>query len=343
MKKIRFGVGLFPSQPVQEMVGLAKLAEDLGFDNVWIGDSQMLFRDAYLNFGPIAQATGRVTLGNGVTNPITRNIAVTAGAMLTLDELSKGRAVLGIGTGDSSLETVGLKPAKLAELEQKIQVFRDLTAGKEVDFGGGVKSHLHFASQGRPPIPVYIAASGPKILKLSGKIADGSIVLAGLAPEYLNAALDAIAAGAAEIGRELKWNTPANQGGFEAVCWTPCSIQADGQAAREAVKTHVARVLKRPLPFELNEADKIIQKKIYEHYDYAEHLQAGSEHGNLVPDYMVEKFAIAGNAGECREQVLRLMQSERVGQIAIIPHTHNPADRAKVLQAFASEVIHKVQ
>ncbi len=342
MNKIRFGVGLFPTQSPREMVDLAQLAENLGFDNVWVGDSQMIWREAYVNFGAMGAATKRVVLGSGVTNPITRNIAVTASAMLTLSELTGGRAALGIGTGDSSLETLGLKPSRLAELELKIQQFRGLVAGEEVEIEAGFKSHITFAGKGQH-IPVYIGASGPKILKLSGKIADGTIVLAGIDSYYLNAALDTIAQGAAEAGRDLQWDAPGQQGGFEAVCWTPCSIQADGKAAREAVKSHVSRVLKRPLPFELTEADKVVQKKIYEHYDYFEHMVAGTEHGSVVPDEMVQKFAIAGTAEECREQVKKMLETRRLGQIAIIPHTINPADRAQVIRTFAEEVIHKLR
>ncbi len=342
MKKMRFGVGLFPTQSPKEMVELAKLAEDLGFDNVWVGDSQMIWREAYVNFGAIGASTKRVVLGNGVTNPITRNMAVTASAMLTLSELTGGRAVLGIGTGDSSLETLGLKPAKLAELELKVQQFRGLVAGEEVELESGFKSHITWATKGQH-IPVYVAASGPKILKLSGKIADGTIVLAGIDSHYLGAALDTIAQGAEEAGRTLQWDVPTSQGGFEAVCWTPCSLNEDGTAARNAVKAHVSRVLKRPLPFELTEEDKAVQKEIYAHYDYFEHMVAGTGHGSVVPEAMVEKFAIAGTPEEAREQVKRLMQTDRLSQIAIIPHTINPADRAKVIRTFAEQIIHKVQ
>jgi 5,10-methylenetetrahydromethanopterin reductase len=342
MKKIRFGVGLFPTQSPKEMVELARLAENLGFDNVWIGDSQMIWREAYVNFGAMGVSTERVVFGNGVTNPITRNIAVTASAMVTLSELTGGRTVLGIGTGDSSLETLGLKPAKLAELELKVRQFRGLVAGEEVEIEPGFKSHITWATKGQR-IPVYVAASGPKILKLAGKIADGSIVLTGVDPGYLGAALDMIAQGAAEANRSLQWDVPTAEGGFEAVCWTPCSLNEDGTAARNAVKAHVSRVLKRPLPFELTEEDKAVQKEIYAHYDYFEHMVAGTGHGSIVPDSMVEKFAIAGTPSEAREQVKRLMQTDRLGQIAIIPHTINPADRAQVIKTFAEEVIHKVQ
>ncbi len=324
------------------MVELAKLAEDLGFDNIWVGDSQMIWREAYLNFGAMGISTSRAILGNGVTNPTTRNIAVTASGMITLSELTGERAVLGIGMGDSSLETLGLKPAKLAELEEKIQLFRGLVAGEEVEIEKGFKSRITFAHPGQK-IPVYIGASGPKILKLSGKIADGTIVLVGTHPAYLDAALDKIEEGALESGRTLQWEVPAAGGGFEAVCWTPCSIQEDGKAAREAVKSHVSRVLKRALPFELTEEDKAVQKKVYEHYDYFEHMVAGTGHGSVVPDEMVEKFAIAGTPSECRDQVKRLVQTGRLGQIAIIPHTVNPADRAQVIRTFAEQIIHQVQ
>src|SRR5215213_7180886 len=121
---VMLSLGLFPIESPQRIVHLTKLAEDLGYTCALIGDSQMIWREAYVILGAIAMATTRITLATGVTNPITRDPSVVAAGMVTLHELMGGRTVLGIGTGDSSVETLGKKPARLAALEQAISLIR---------------------------------------------------------------------------------------------------------------------------------------------------------------------------------------------------------------------------
>src|SRR5919199_4378252 len=255
---VTFGLGLFPTESPRRMVELTRLAEDLGFACVYIGDSQMIWREAYVILGAAAMATSRVTLATGVTNPVTRDPTVVAAGMATLHELMGGRTLLGIGTGDSSVETLGKKPARLAALEQAVQTIRGLIAGETVPHQ---ESHadvrLTYAQAGTR-VPIYIAVSSPRIHRLAGKIADGAIVLVGVDPHFLSASRRELEAGAAEAGRDLHGE------GFRLVCWTPCSIQEDGKAARAAVKAHVARVLKRPLPFEMGAEEMEIVRKIRE-------------------------------------------------------------------------------
>src|SRR5262245_18164727 len=111
-----FHIGVLPNRPVAEIAALALDAEELGYDGIWIADSQSVFRDGYLALAASALQTSRMVLATGVTNPVTRHPATIAGAVATLDELSGGRAVLGIGVGESAVRTVGLRPARLARL-----------------------------------------------------------------------------------------------------------------------------------------------------------------------------------------------------------------------------------
>ena len=143
------------------------------------------------------------------------------------------------------------------------------------------------------PVPIYIAGSGPRILRLAGKIADGVIMLAGVAPAFIRGAIREVREGARLVGRDLE------RDGFKYVLWTPCSINEDGGAARSAVKAHVARVLKRPLPFSLNKEDEAAVREIYAQYEYYQHMAVGTRHGELVPDALVNEFAIAGTVDEC--------------------------------------------
>lgn len=332
MAAVASGVAIFPSEGPQQMLEMVRLAEALGYNYLWFGDSQVIWRECYVLMGGAAVQTKRAILGTAVTNPVTRDLTVTASVFATLSELTGGRVALGMGAGDSSLETLGKRPATLARLEEAIRILRGLLAGERVGYEGG---EIHMDWVKIPKVPIFIGASGPRILSLSGKVADGTIILVGIAPEYLQGAFARIQEGAQEAGRDLQAE------GFKYVCWVPCAIEADGKVARDSVKAHVARILKRPLPFELSEEDKAVQKQIYEHYEYYQHLVAGTKHGELVPDRLVSKFAIAGTVAECREQV-RQLKATGIHQIAIIPHTLNPADRLRVVRTFAEEVMAKL-
>ena len=329
MAGLEFGLGLFPTEPPRRIVETVQMAEELGYSHVWVGDSQVIWREAYVNLGAAAVATSRVTLGSGVTNPLTRHVTVTASALATLAELTSGRVVLGIGLGDSSVETVGGRPATLATLREYVQQVRALATGASVRMSD---ADVHIDWAGGARVPVFIGASGPNLLRLAGEVADGAIILAGTAPEYLSAAMEVVREGGRAAGRDLAAE------GFRFVCWTPCAISQDGAAAREFVKAHVARVLKRPLPFDLLPEDQEVVERIYRDYEYYQHMVVGSQHGELVPDHLVPRFAVAGTPEECREQV-RALVGTGVHQLAIVPHTPDPADRRSVIRSFAEDVM----
>lgn len=329
---VALGLGLFPTEDPRRIVSLVKLAEELGYTCCYIGDSQMIWREAYVILGAAAMATSRITLASGVTNPITRDPSVLAAAWETLHELTGGRVLFGAGMGDSSLETLGKRPATLAQLERAILMVRRLIAGETVEHpDSGASVHITYTRQGTR-VPIYIGVSSPKITRLAGKVADGAIMLVGVDPEFMQASRRQMEAGAAEAGRDLR------KDGFRVVCWVPCSIQEDGRAARSAVKAHVARILKRPLPFQLDPATQEVVRRIYEHYEYYEHMVAGTAHGELVPDDLVEKFAIAGTPAEAREQMERVAATNLVDEIAIIPHTQDPADRERIIRQVGEMV-----
>jgi 5,10-methylenetetrahydromethanopterin reductase len=329
---VKIGVGLFPIEPLPRMVSLIKLAEDLGFSCAYLGDSQMIWRDPYVILGAAAAQTQRITLATGVTNPVTRELGVTASAWVTLREVVGDRLLIGAGIGDSSLETIGKKPATLATLERWAAALRGLVAGETVAHPEtNAPVRLTYANPGAR-VPFYLAVSSPKIHRLAGKIADGAIVLVGTDRRFLEGSRRELEAGAAEAGRDLKAD------GFRVVCWTPCSIQDDGRAARRAVKAHVARVLKRKLPFELDAATMEIARKIRENYEYYEHMVVGTAHGEVVPDELVESFAIAGTPKEAREQFERLAATGLVDEIAIIPHTPDPAERERIIRVVGEMI-----
>jgi len=118
---VSFHVGIVPNQPLEEFLNWVPFAEELGFEGVWVADSQSVFRDAFIALTLFASHTEKMKLATGVTNPVTRHPAVLANSFATLDEISGGRAVLGIGVGESAVQTLGLKPAGLKRLRAALE------------------------------------------------------------------------------------------------------------------------------------------------------------------------------------------------------------------------------
>jgi 5,10-methylenetetrahydromethanopterin reductase len=174
---MRFGLRIPPCRPADEVARCVADAERAGFEIAWLPDSQFLWRDVWACTALAAARTERIVVGTCVTNLETRHASVTAAAAVTLEELAPGRTILGLGSGDSAVKTLGKRPTRLAELRDGVELVRRLMRGETVRFDDR-EMRLH-ASLATPP-PVYLAANGPKALALAGEIADGVITVAGL-------------------------------------------------------------------------------------------------------------------------------------------------------------------
>jgi 5,10-methylenetetrahydromethanopterin reductase len=320
------GVGLFPTESVLRIRELTHLAESLGYTHAWFGDSQNIWREAYVTLGAAAVGTSRIILGSGVTNAVTRHPSVVASAWATLSEMTEGRVVCGIGAGDSSLRTMGMKPMTLLDLEQAVNDLRAAWRGESVpERSGGSAYHLEYVS-GPRDIPLYIAASAPRILQLAGRIADGVVLLVGTDRRFIDGALAAIGKGAEEAGRSKE--------DVHVVLWTPTAIDQDERRAYDLVRAHVARVIIRPLPAPLDSAKLAAIEEVRAAYDYYQHMHTQAHHGDLVTDDLVDLFALAGSPEACRSRVKDLKASG-VDQIAIVPFVSLGGDRAATIETFA--------
>ena len=180
---MRIGLRVPPCLPVPQLAGFAARAEQAGIDEVWFPDSQLLWRDVFPVATAALAATSRITVGTAVTNVATRHPSVVASAARTVAEVAPGRFVLGVGVGNSSVLPIGLPPSTGAALRTGVQEIRDLLDGKDVEFAGTVAR-----LRDPVPVPIHVAASGPRNLRLAGEIADGVILLSGVAPAPLAAA-----------------------------------------------------------------------------------------------------------------------------------------------------------
>ncbi len=173
-------------------------AEALGWDYAFVPDSQLRRHDTYVLLAFAAQATRRIRLGPLLTNPVTRHPTVTASSIATVDEVAEGRAILGLGIGDTAVRLAGLRPARVATMEAAVRTVRALLQGEVVDLGAARPSRLPHPR----PVPVWMAAAGPRALAAAGRTADGVFLRVGTHPANLRAAVEAVRAGASDAGRD---------------------------------------------------------------------------------------------------------------------------------------------
>ena len=284
---------------------LCREAENLGFEWVGVADSQSVFHELYVALTLAATSTSRVRVGPLVTNPLTRHLVVTASAIASIDALSRGRAVLGIGSGDSAIFTLGAPPATLAGLEDAILTLGRLTGGDVVERRERTwRVHRTFRR-----VPVYLAAEGPRTLELAGRVADGVIVGLGLTPDVVERSLAAIERGARAAGRRLAdldvwWFAKTNVADTRATAIAPITM------ALAASANHAFRFTLegKGVPVDLHEPIRGLQRE----YDAHQHEIAGAHNAALtdrwgLTDFLVDRFAIAGTPDECVAQIRRAM------------------------------------
>ncbi len=196
-----FGIRIPPCASLEDTVRCVQRAEDAGYGTVWVPDSQFLFRDPWMALGASALVTEHIRLAIGVTNLRTRHPSVTASAMQTLEEAAPGRTTIGLGTGDSSVKNLGWSASRLTDVEAGILELRRLSLGQTVTYDDW-SMRLRDAT-GRVP-PLFLAATGPRALRLAGRVADGVLMMAGVTPSLVGRALQHVEEGLAEAGRSRR-------------------------------------------------------------------------------------------------------------------------------------------
>jgi 5,10-methylenetetrahydromethanopterin reductase len=324
-----FGVELHEYLDARTVLAEVRLAEHLGYDAVWLGDSQLIWRELYVLLGAAAATTARVILGTGVTNPITRHASVTASALVTLDELARGRIIAGFGSGDSAVAVIGARRAPLEALERTIQDVRALAEGREVA-SQAANMRMTFGGPGKCP-PIVIGASGPRMLELAGRIGDGVIITRqARTGTTLTAMLDRVQDGRRQGG-------PVERP-FRTCLSAPVAVHPDRTPAIHAVRPHVASTLRARIHWQLPPAAADARARITAAYDMYQHMDPEATHAALVPDDVVTDFAIAGTAGECIRQTLDLFAAG-IDEITIRPYGIHGGARAATMQRFAEDVM----
>ncbi len=343
---MRFSVMIWPhsGETVEPVVRLANAAEEGGFDAVYVGDSQMIWNDVWICLAACALATSRVLLGPGVTNTITRHPAVTANAVMTLNMLSRGRAILGIGAGDSAVRTAGLSPARLSVLRERVGFIRALLRGEEVqalpwegarEGTWGQEQRVRLAgADAWGSVPIQIAVMSPRSAAVAAQISDGVIVDGHMGGNFegARATAEAVAEGCRRAGKDLS--------SVRVIAALDAAVDDDRARALDKVRPTAARnIARKPwLPKTLGEEHADVVKAVSEAYRFYEHLDLTAKHKGLIPDEVAMKCCIAGTPEDCVAKA-RELRSAGVTDIAIFVTTQDEAYSWQTIGRFAREVI----
>ena len=311
-------MNLIPESPVAQMVELARTAEGLGFERCWIYDEGLATRDVYVTMAAIAGATDTLRIGPGITNPYTRHVATTAAAVASVDELSGGRAFLGIGAGGSlTLDPLGLARTRpLAAVGGAIDACRALFAGGPVDVDtpqltlSGAR-----LGYGRPDTEIWLAGRGPRMLALGGAKCDGVMLDFIHKPDLAHTV--ALVRQAAPRGSrpQISYST----------------MVVTDQAAMATTKQHMT--------YRLVDSPASVRKAIGLSDDEADRIRAAMGDGlaaaaEHVREEWVLPFVISGSVESCADELERLTRTHEVDEflLPVFDPESGPALMATVAQ-----------
>ena len=280
------------------IIACARCAEESGVESVWMPEAWG--RDAFLALAAIAQVTDRVKLGTGIVNVYSRSPATLAMGAATLDELSKGRAILGLGSsGPGVVERWhGMRYERpLTRVRETVGIIRLALSGAQTDYQGSffhVSDFKLAMDHTNRTIPIYLAALGPKMLRLAGEVADG-VLLYLCSPPLIPKAIEEARKGANEAGRSLE--------NFDVAALLPAAVSENRSEARSVVARALAYYVGgmgtyyRRLISESGFAAEA--SKISEAWQRGDRLSATT----AVTDQIIDSFAVAGSPDDCRRRL----------------------------------------
>jgi alkanesulfonate monooxygenase SsuD/methylene tetrahydromethanopterin reductase-like flavin-dependent oxidoreductase (luciferase family) len=301
---MRLGVQFKPEDPA-EFVASVQAAEDAGFDCAYVVDGQLLWRDIYVHMGYALASTRRIMVASAVTNPYTRHYTVTANAHASLAEIYPERVMLGIGRGDNAVRTLGLEPVATATLGEVVPRIRALLAGETVTAEG-----LELRSEWNrgTAVPILMAGTGPRNLRLAGRLADVVMIQVGVNPISCKWAIDHIRAGAEAAGRNPDEVRVVVHGAL-SICDREGLAEAHRQSVWEAelISIHVANVAKASKNHGMPEPLLRLAELRRADYDYAHHLDATVGRPEYT-DEVIEDCSIIGSPEHVVEQLAALAE-----------------------------------
>lgn len=335
---------------------VAESCEAAGWSGFAVVDSQNLSGDPYVALALAATATSRIGLATGVTNPYTRHPAATASSIGSVQAVSKGRAVLGIGRGDSALAHLGLAPAPVALFASYLRRLQGYLRGDDVPFAEAAAGADDVASvdalglgdqptasriewlRKLPKVPVDVAATGPKVIELAAVVADRITFALGADVERL------------QWGMELARSARAAAGGDPATlsfgAYVNVAVHDDVTVARRLVAGGLSTLARfnvmhgRTAGPHAAGAEEVL-RELHERYDMNHHTQSGSVQSQVLTDDFVDRYAVVGPAAGAVAR-LRTLAALGIDRFVVMGAGRAPGldDEARVAQTLlAAEVV----
>ncbi|MCC6195826.1 MAG: LLM class flavin-dependent oxidoreductase [Burkholderiales bacterium] len=329
-QRISFGITFLPTDPPNAFNELTSYVDGAGFDYLWLADASLYGRYVYSYLTLSALNTRHVKIGPNCTHPLTRNPAVSFNAMATIDELSMGRAIMNVGAGGGTVKELGHAAAKMKAIREMIEQGRALMTGEPVDYSSETlvlkNARLRFLA--RNDMPIYMTASGPKMLEMAGELCDGVIYMAGTDPRCIEAAQTDIARGAAAAGRSL-----AN---IDRACCVFGNLGEDRDKARAHCRSIAAwMVTTQPRYAELAGIPAGPIEAVRDAFSGSAHGPEARKAAALVTDQMIDAFTLAGDPSDFIRGIERIAEYG-VRHVEFFPEGGN---NLEMTQLFAKRVI----
>ncbi len=302
----------------------ARVAQDLeaaGWDGLLVVDSQNLSGDPYVALALAGAATSRIGLGTGVTNNVTRHASVTACSITSVDRVSNGRAVLGIGRGDSALAHLGRAPSRLGPFERYLRHLQTYLRGEAVPFDdidlptdlappmseleladAPPASRIDWIAQGRK-VPVEVAASGPRVIAIAALHADRVMFALGADEERI--------AWGIGVAKQARAKAGLDPDGVKFGAYINCGCHTDVDKARGLVRgglTTFARfsVMHGKASGPVSDGDRAVLHDLRNSYDMKAHTRGDSRQAGTLTAPFIDRFAVVGTPDQCIARLLGL-------------------------------------
>jgi 5,10-methylenetetrahydromethanopterin reductase len=291
------------AHPIPDGIRYVQHAEERGFEAVWQAESRLV-REATVPMAAFAATTERIKIGSGVVNCWTRNVGLMAATFVTLDDLAPGRVMLGIGAWWEPLATkVGVRRERpLASMREYIETVRRLIAMENVSFHGDfvdvddIEIDIVHGDRSARNIPIYLGATGMKMMELAGEIADGVLLNYLVGPAYNASAMEHLAAGAARTGRTVD--------AIDRPQLVVCSLDEDRDAALDRARELVTQYLgQQPHIGKASGVDQSLLDDIANVLTWPASPEEIRKAMALVPDEVVQMITASGTPDECRAKV----------------------------------------
>lgn len=337
----------------------ARRAEARGWDGMSFVDSQNLSGDVYVAMTTAATATERLLVSTGVTNPVTRHPAVTAGAVASVQSVSRGRAVLAIGRGDSALAHLGRAPARVGDFERYLVAVQaylrgDAIAFEELGFGEAVAppvdelelaatagtSSIAWLPSRHPKVPVEVAATGPRVIAAAARHADRVLFALGADPERVRWGIG--------IARQARRDAGLDPDGVAFGAFANVICLPDLPTARDLARGGLSTfarfsVMHGEIVGPVSGEQAEIMHRLHDDYDMRSHTRGDSAQAGILSDEFVDSYAIVGPPDLCVER-LRALASLGLDKVVVVGATLGAGREAAALaeESIAEHVLGEI-